>query len=255
MPLIVHRLPAFSDNYLWLFHQPGSRLAFVVDPGAAEPVLQALTSLDLDLSGILITHHHPDHVGGIDSLLHHTAVPVYGPPDIRQTTHSLVDGDQLTLDGTHFKILGVPGHTLDHIAFFEAETPLVFCGDTLFAGGCGRLFEGSPEQMWRSLSRLAALPPATKIYCAHEYTKANLLFAKAVEPENPAVQERLKQVIQLRNRAQATVPSSLAEELATNPFLRVTQGSVRQAASARGLPSGGTAEDVFAIIRHWKDQF
>jgi hydroxyacylglutathione hydrolase len=255
MPLIVHRLPAFSDNYLWLFHQPDSRLAYVVDPGAAEPVLQALTDLDLDLSGILITHHHPDHVGGVNSLLHHTSVPVYGPPSIQQTTHSLVDGDQLTLDGTHFEVLDVPGHTLDHIAFFEAETPLVFCGDTLFAGGCGRLFEGSPEQMWRSLSRLAALPPKTKIYCAHEYTKTNLLFAQAVEPENRALQERLKQVIQLRNQAQATVPSSLAEELATNPFLRVTQNAIKQAAISRGLPAGGTAADVFAIIRRWKDQF
>lgn len=255
MSLVVHRLPAFSDNYLWLFHQSASRQAFVVDPGAAEPVLQALTGLDLDLSGILITHHHPDHVGGIDTLLQHTRVPVYGPPGIYQITHRLDDGDQVVLDGTRFKVLHVPGHTLDHLAFFEPETPLVFCGDTLFAGGCGRLFEGTPQQMWWSLARLAALPSKTKIYCAHEYTTANLLFAQAVEPENQALQERLKQVLLLRSQGQATVPSQLTEELATNPFLRVSQNSVRLAASSRGLPAGGTDEEVFATIRRWKDQF
>ncbi len=255
MPLVVHAIPAFTDNYIWLFHQPDDHKAYVVDPGDAKPVLEVLDKLNLSLEGIIVTHHHPDHVGGIDQLLETSPIPVYGPEGIPQITHILKDGDALKLDPISFDVLAVPGHTLDHIAYFSATEPLVFCGDTLFSGGCGRLFEGTPEQMWHSLSRLAGLPSETLVYCTHEYTEANLKFALAVEPENKTLQQRVLQVQLQRQQRQPTVPSTLAVELSSNPFLRSSQPSVIQAAEQYSGQVTMSESDVFTIIRRWKDGF
>jgi hydroxyacylglutathione hydrolase len=255
MSLIVHTIPAFTDNYIWLFHQPGNNRAYVVDPGDAGPVIEALNRLELSLRGIIVTHHHPDHVGGIHQLLDKYQVPVYGPKGITQVTHIMKDGDSLNLAETAFDVLAVPGHTLDHLAYFTADEPLVFCGDTLFAGGCGRLFEGTPAQMRHSLSRLAALPSETLIYCTHEYTQANLQFALAVEPENKALQQRALQVGLQRQQHQVTIPSILAEELSSNPFLRSDQPGVIKAAEQYGGQLTVSEDDVFTIIRRWKDSF
>lgn len=255
MSLMIERIPAFTDNYFWLFHQPGERAALVVDPGDAAPVELALARYNLDLAGILVTHHHADHIGGIGKLLQGRDVPVYGPASIDQVSRPVAEGDSLNLAGTTFNVMAVPGHTLNHIAFFAPEEPLIFCGDTLFAGGCGRLFEGTPQQMWRSLSRIAALPAETRVYCAHEYTESNLRFACAVEPDNTALKNRAKTVHRLRLSGEATVPSTLAEELATNPFLRAGNDAVRQAAMGHAGRSLGDAAEVFRVIRQWKDQF
>ena len=255
MPLVVHNIPAFTDNYIWLFHQQGNTDAFVVDPGDSTPVISALEQLGLQLHAIIVTHHHPDHVGGIDRLLQKFSVPVYGPKGVPQVTHVMKGGGTLSLGETNFEVLAVPGHTLDHLAYFSDSEPLVFCGDTLFAAGCGRLFEGTPEQMWISLSRLAALPNNTKIFCTHEYTEANIKFALAVEPDNDLLQQRAKKVALQRNQLQPTLPSILSEELSTNPFLRANQKSIKDAAERHcGHPTTSEAE-VFSVIRRWKDAF
>ena len=255
MSLIVHTIPAFTDNYIWLFHQPDNNSAYVVDPGDANSVIETLNRLELSLAGIIVTHHHPDHVGGIAPLLDKYQVPVYGPKGIAQVTHIMKDGDSLNLAETVFDVLAVPGHTLDHLAYFTADEPLVFCGDTLFAGGCGRLFEGTPEQMWHSLSRLASLPAETLIYCTHEYTQANLEFALAVEPGNKVLQHRAVQVRQERQQNQSTIPSTLTTELSSNPFLRADQPSIKKAAEEHEGRPANSDEDTFAIIRRWKDHF
>ncbi len=255
MSLIIERISAFSDNYFWLFHQSGSSLTWVVDPGDAVPVEAALKEHQLSLSGILVTHHHPDHIGGIRELLQNHPVPIYGPSSIEVVTHPVSDHDHLTIEDTVFEVIAVPGHTLDHIAYFSSEEPLIFCGDTLFAGGCGRLFEGSPKQMWQSLQKLLALPPSTRIFCAHEYTQANLRFAQAVEPENTVLAKRVKEVADLRRSGIATVPSTLAEEMATNPFLRPHEAAVHLAAEAHEGHTIQGADEVFRVIRQWKDNF
>ena len=251
--LQISPIPAFSDNYIWLIHSPNSRDVLVVDPGDAMPVEAALQQYNL--VGILVTHHHHDHTGGIAALTHSRDIPVLGPPSIRGINHPLKDGDTIELCECQFQIMATPGHTLDHIAYFTntPETPALFCGDTLFAGGCGRLFEGSAWQMYQSLSRLATLPPQTQIYCAHEYTQANLRFAQAVEPNNGQLQERIAKVAKRRNHNQPTIPSSLAEELATNPFLRTDQPSVIKAAQQLG--NTATPAEILGIIRVWKDNF
>lgn len=255
MSLNIERIAAFSDNYFWLFHQADSQLACVVDPGDAAPVEAALKEHRLTLNGILVTHHHPDHIGGIRELLRNHPVPVYGPGSIEEITHPVADQDHLTIEGTLFEVIAVPGHTLDHIAFFAPEESLIFCGDTLFAGGCGRLFEGTPKQMWQSLQKLIALPPSTRIFCAHEYTQANLRFAQAVEPENKALAIRVNEVETLRRAGMATVPSTLAKEVATNPFLRPDQASVHLAAEAHEGHTIQGSDEVFRVIRQWKDNF
>ncbi|MBN7797688.1 hydroxyacylglutathione hydrolase [Parahaliea mediterranea] len=254
--LSISPIPAFNDNYIWLLQDAGR--AVVVDPGDAGPVLAALRQQGLTLAGIMITHHHFDHVGGIADLLAAADVPVWGPrnPAIEAITHRLGAGDRVDILGREFHVLEVPGHTLDHIAYFhDAEPPLLFCGDTLFAGGCGRLFEGSPEVMLDSLKSLAALPPATRVYCAHEYTLANLAFARAAEPDNQALAERQRQAVALRDRDQPTVPSTLAEELETNPFLRCETAALRAALRAQGRLEGDSGAAVFATVRAWKDNF
>ena len=254
----VITVPAFADNYLWLFHCEGDKRAFIVDPGDATPVLTALETHQLQLEGILITHHHPDHTGGIDNLLAHKKVPVYGPGggSVPQVDHPLIEGDTVALsNGLQFQVLAVPGHTLDHIAYFCANEKTLFCGDTLFAGGCGRLFEGTPAQMYQSLTKLAQLPGETLVYCAHEYTMANLAFAQAVEADNAELGSRVKREGERRQQGEATVPSTIAIELATNPFLRSHEISVVKAAEHHSGQQLAEPSAVLGAIRAWKDQF
>lgn len=257
--LTLHRLPAFHDNYIWLLGNEAGH-CLVVDPGDPAPVEAFLAEEEnRTLDAILVTHHHPDHIGGVARLsLAHDA-PVYGPAqeNIPALTMPLEDGDIVTLDQPEaaFRVMHVPGHTLGHIAFHCPEEDVLFCGDTLFAGGCGRLFEGTPAQMLSSLRRLAALPDETRVCCAHEYTLANLAFARAVTPADPAVATRYREVESLRERGEATVPSTLATEKRTNPFLRTEEPSL---AAALVEHAGQPLEDPvarFAALRRWKDTF
>jgi hydroxyacylglutathione hydrolase len=231
----------------------------VVDPGDAAPVNQALKTAGLTLEGILITHHHFDHVGGLATLKAAHDCSVYGPdnPQIDGIDHVVGDGDVLEVGAFIFDVLAVPGHTLDHIAYFQGGTePLLFCGDTLFAGGCGRIFEGSPPMMYASLERLAALPGATSVYCAHEYTLANLAFAQAADPTNEVLAERQARAAELRERSVPTVPSTIALEVATNPFLRADDAALRDGLAAAGQrPDSDAPTATFAALRAWKDNF
>ncbi|MBS0373461.1 MAG: hydroxyacylglutathione hydrolase [Proteobacteria bacterium] len=257
--LSVTRLPAFEDNYLWLVHGLGehSRRVAAVDPGDADVIREGLRAGGLELAAILVTHHHGDHVGGVAALAHEFGVPVYGPAgeDIPARTVALREGDEVALArlGLHFRILDVPGHTAGHIAY--AGHSALFCGDTLFSGGCGRLFEGTPAQMLASLDKLAKLPPETRVYCAHEYTASNLRFARSVEPENAALAAYATEVANMRSRGVATVPTSIGLELRVNPFLRTRLDEVRRAAAAHaGREPHGDA-DAFGIVREWKNGF
>ena len=260
----ITALPAFSDNYIWVIHNKvgHQNLVAVVDPGEAAPVLDYLQRTGNTLCAILITHRHADHIGGVNALLQHAQVPVYGPAaerdKITMLTHALRDGDTVNLPelDLEFSVLDVGGHTLGHIAYFDAKNAVLFCGDTLFAGGCGRIFEGTPQQMYTSLAKIAALPSNTRVYCAHEYTQSNMKFALAVEPGNAALQSRSKEVNRLRSAGQATVPSGLDEELATNPFLRWNAPEV--IAAARKFSGNDKLKDpvdIFASIREWKNVF
>jgi len=253
--LCIHTIPAFEDNYFWLVHDADSTDAWVVDPGAAEPVEKSLAALGLRLTGILVTHHHADHTGGVSQLAERHAARVVGPaseriPQIQQT---LSDGDEVEIAGARFRVIAVPGHTLDHIAYHCATDAVLFCGDTLFAGGCGRMFEGTPAQMQASLARLADLPADTRVYCAHEYTLGNLAFARRVEPENDDLARREADARATRARGEPTVPSTIGLELATNPFLRTGHTRVIAAAARHKGAPVSKAADVFAAIRRWKD--
>jgi hydroxyacylglutathione hydrolase len=250
----IIRIPAFKDNYIWLMHIGAS--AVVVDPGDASPVLEVLTQNRLRLQAILITHHHADHQGGIELLLQHYPAAVYGPSSesITGRTHPLNGGERIEPGalGVEFFVLAVPGHTLGHLAYYTRG--ILFCGDTLFSGGCGRVFEGSFEQMYTSLMQLSALPETTHVYCAHEYTEANLRFARAVEPHNRALQCRTHEVAALRSTGQATVPSTIADERKYNPFLRCAEKEV--IAAARVLePLANEGAGVFSVLRQWKNRF
>jgi hydroxyacylglutathione hydrolase len=253
----VFPVRAFSDNYIWVLHDAGERLAVVVDPGDARPVVDALDRRGMQLCAILTTHHHPDHVGGVEQLLARSDVPVYGPAGehIPGRTQALAEGDRVELPelGVAFDVLDVPGHTAGHIAY--VGDGMLFCGDTLFAGGCGRLFEGTAEQMHRSLGKFAALSGDTRVYCAHEYTLANLTFASHVEPENEALRQRLETVRAQRAGDEITLPSTIREELATNPFLRSEAETVRRNAQEHWGRQFSTPVDVFAAVRAWKDTF
>lgn len=250
-------LPAFSDNYLWLLHD-GAR-ALVVDPGDAEPVFAALKQHGLKLAAILVTHHHADHVGGVATLREATGATVYGPmrERIPEPFIPAADGAHVDALGISFRVIDVPGHTAGHIAYFADDVngaPLLFCGDTLFSGGCGRLFEGTPQQMLASLDKLAALPSDTRVCCAHEYTLANLRFASAVEPGNTALAEYQRECEALRAAGTPTLPSSIGTERAINPFLRSREAAVTQAVQAHAAtPTDEVA--VFAALREWKNNF
>jgi len=254
-------LPAFSDNYLWLWQQ--DRMAVVVDPGDAAPVLQALDKLGLTLAAILVTHHHADHVGGVRALHQATGAQVFGPAreEVPAPFTPVMQGDQLALLGQTVQVLDVPGHTAGHVAYFLPNAqpqPVLFCGDTLFSGGCGRIFEGTPAQMLASLDRLAALPAATQVCCAHEYTLSNLQFALAVEPRNSDLRTYVAQCQQLRAEGSPTLPAQLGTELQINPFLRARHPDVRHAvAQHAGLSALEQTNDVavFAALREWKNDF
>ncbi|MDE2080823.1 MAG: hydroxyacylglutathione hydrolase [Burkholderiales bacterium] len=258
-------LPAFADNYIWMLHD-GAR-AVVVDPGDSAPVLAALDQQRLTLAGILVTHHHADHVGGVTALRPRLQGPVWGPAHetIPTPVVPLAEGDRIEVLGLQFRVLDVPGHTAGHIAYVQTDTdgaagapdaqaPLLFCGDTLFSAGCGRLFEGTPAQMRHSLAKLAALPGPTRVCCTHEYTLSNLRFAAAVEPANARRAEYEQACRALREAGHPTLPSSIALERQINPFLRCAEPAVVAAARA----AGATADDevsVLAALREWKNRF
>ena len=254
----IDALPAFNDNYIWLLQDTDTRRCAVVDPGDAAPVQAWLEAHpQWQLSDILITHHHFDHVGGVEKLKSATGARVAGPAEekIPARDLDLNDNDEIVVLGLRFQVMAVPGHTLGHIAYYDGEQNLLFCGDTLFAGGCGRLFEGTPQQMHQSLSRLAALPARTKVYCTHEYTLSNLRFAHAVEPDNLRLSERLAEVTRWRAEGRISLPSNIELELATNPFLRTREPSI--IAAAKGRENGQSSEPsaIFASLRTWKDSF
>jgi hydroxyacylglutathione hydrolase len=255
--LIITPIPALADNYIWLLQETNHDRALVVDPGSASPVLAYLQAHHLTLDAILITHHHQDHCAGVAELVRaYPAVRVIGPVDqrIHGLTHHVIDQQSLQLPDWSFsgQVLAIPGHTSTHVGYIIAEQHL-FCGDTLFAGGCGRVFDGTPEQLAESLQRLAQLPPTTACYSAHEYTLANLGFARWVEADNPTLMLRIKEVTQQRQAQQPTLPTSLQIELLTNPFLRTHEPVVIAAAEKFSGQQLTDFRAVFAALRRWKD--
>lgn len=279
----VVAVPAFADNYLWLMvrHDAAGRRAVVVDPGDAAAIEAALQQHHAKLEAILVTHHHHDHADGIVALARKHAVPVHGPAheNIAALSVRHHDGDDIDVLGLRIKVMEVPGHTAGHLAYYvdantEPHRPhqpgWLFCGDTLFGAGCGRLLGGTAEQLFASLQRLAALPPSTQVYCGHEYTLANLRFALTVEPDNAALRARAQRCAKQREQGQPTVPSTLGEELATNPFLRCHEPAVRIAVQAHQREDEGanpfanpsanpsphaSTRAIFMALRQWKDTF
>ena len=253
--LDITAIPAFGDNYIWLLTAGGKACA-VVDPGDEEPVMELLEQQGLDLRYILLTHHHPDHIGGVPDLLERYNARVFGPADARiPFVHQVCrDGDQVQLPdlNAEFRVLEVPAHTRSHIAYYGENA--LFSGDTLFSLGCGRFFEGTAADMQKSLDKLASLPAETKNYCAHEYTQANCTFALAVEPQNAALQSRAKEIDRLRAADKITLPTTIGEEQATNPFLRTREPGVVDAARKLN-PEASAGISAMAVIRAWKDRF
>lgn len=256
-PVSVLPVPAFADNYLWLIHK--DQHAVVVDPGDAEPVLKALKDRGLTLVAILLTHHHADHVGGVPTLLQNFPVPVYGPAReaIPNISRKLSEGDSFVIPelDLQFSVIDVPGHTAGHIAYYADAAQSLFCGDTLFAGGCGRLFEGTPAQMVESLAKLTALPDDTRVYCAHEYTLSNLKFAQAVDGSNSDLVQRIAAEQAKRNRNEPTVPSTIGLEKKTNPFLRYQEPKVLDRLQTEGKIAAREPIAAFAALREWKNSF
>jgi hydroxyacylglutathione hydrolase len=250
-------IPAFNDNYIWLLHH--ERRALVVDPGDAQPVLAILQQEDLTLEAILVTHHHGDHTGGVAALRQATGTGVFGPvgEPLPEPLTRVQEGDTVSALGLNFQVMSVPGHTAGHVAYFlqpSHDEPLLFCGDTLFSAGCGRLFEGTPAQMLTSLSRLAALPAMTRVCCAHEYTLGGLAFARLVEPDNQVLINYQIRSKSLREQHLPTLPSSIGLENAINPFLRTRIPRVVEAARQFD-PCAQSEVEVFAALRTWKNQF
>jgi hydroxyacylglutathione hydrolase len=256
--LHVTPVSAFRDNYIWIIQpNPDSRQVAIVDPGDAAPVIEAIEEHGWAPGAILLTHHHFDHVGGVLDLVSRYPVPVYGPDNsaIKGVTHVARSGDRVHLDelGLTFEVDAIPGHTLDHIYYYGHGA--LFCGDTLFSAGCGRLFEGTAQQMQASLARLRDMPDATRVYCAHEYTQSNLQFASAVEPDNPAIDDYIEFATRLRVQHMPTLPSHMALEKKVNPFLRWDHPDVRQAAMRHASAELSDDASVFAALRSWKDEF
>jgi len=253
--LEIVQIPVLDDNYVYLVRDPETEMTAVVDPAVAGPVLEELDRRGWKLTHVLNTHHHPDHVGGNEELKSKTGCIIVGPRADRDRIPGidmeLGDGDHFNLGNAEAVVFDVPGHTRGHIAFWFKESDALFSGDTLFAMGCGRLFEGTPSQMWASLQKFLGLPGQTRVYCAHEYTEANGRFALSVEPDNATLQSRMEQVRRLRGEDRPTVPSTLAEEVATNPFLRPDSADLQRTI---GLEGAGLV-DVFARTRELKDSF
>jgi len=254
--LNIHIIPALADNYIYLLHEPSSSETAVVDPAEAESVHTILQQCGWRLDYVLNTHHHSDHVGANLQLKQMTGCRIIGAAADRTRIPGIdiavSDGDVLTLGDQSLQVIATPGHTLGHIVYYCRDSEVLFCGDTLFSLGCGRLFEGSAEQLYRSLQKLSSLPSTTQIYCAHEYTAANGRFALTLEPDNSALQCRMAEVARLRQQGLPTLPSTLAGELASNPFLRTDSTAIREAVAA---DEQTPAAEVFARIRRLKDEF
>ncbi len=267
-------IPAFQDNYLWLIWQPSSKQAYIVDPGCAKSALNALEERELNLKGILITHHHPDHIGGIETLVNTFHCPVWGPKNesIPCCTTKLQEGDKVTLTfedniTQEWVVMDVPGHTQGHIAYFlksanespkSNEPSKLLCGDTLFSAGCGRLLGGTAEQLHHSLQRIANLPDNTVVFCTHEYTQANLAFARAADPNNSTIINHQEHVQKIRSQNQPTLPTTIGQEKQLNPFLRCDQPSIQQQIHQQPeiqTINNPTTADYFAALRQWKDRF
>jgi len=256
--LHVTAVAAFSDNYIWLIHGLNNHAHVVaVDPGDAQAVIQTMNQRQLTLAGILVTHHHADHTGGVMELIQRWGVPVYGPAKemIPGTPHKVSDGSQISFNdlGLQFSVMDIPGHTEGHIAYVGHES--LFSGDTLFSGGCGRLLGGTAPQLWQSLNRLAALPVTTKVYCTHEYTVGNLMFASVIEPDNSAIADYLEQCRERRAQDRPTLPTSIGIELNINPFLRVAMGTVKRSAEQHVGHALDSPLEVFTALREWKNHF
>ena len=254
--LEIFAIPAFTDNYIWALRK--EKQLVVVDPGDPNAVQDILLKENLDLIAILITHWHPDHTGGLLELSKEKAIPVYGPKGghIEGITNELGENDQITIFGDTFKVFETPGHTLDHISYFSDQAnPILFCGDTLFSGGCGRLFEGTPTQMYNSLSKFSSLPEETKVFCTHEYTLSNLNFAVEVEPTNKELLKYYEEVSNKRNNDEITLPSNIKLEKNINPFLRSSESSIKKSAEKYSSKSNLDNIETLSVIRSWKDNF
>lgn len=255
----IHAVPIYEDNYVWII-SIGDR-AWVVDPGDHQPVVEHLAARALTLAGVLITHRHWDHIIGVEALVEQmgsASTPIYGPlsePIKHIVSHPLMEGDTFSIGPMSVDVWQIPGHTLDHIAYYLAEQHLIFCGDTLFACGCGRLFDGSMRQLYDSLQRIGRLPAQTTVYCTHEYTLANIDFALAVEPDNVQLQQRQLRCQQLRAALRPTLPTSIEKELATNPFLRCDQPHIKEMVRKHTGASVQQNFSCFSALRTWKNRY